>query len=139
MQAYRYVNKKYRFSLLFPLDWKRNCFLTFEDCLDDAEASINVNLRYQQEIQGETSTNVFSIIVFNLSKREWEEEYGDSPFQFLGESGPRVFASITPGEPPEEFLKPDKSDYDRTIREFRYLTEMINDDYPKILKTFRLL
>ncbi len=135
-----YRNPKYRFRLTFPLWWRRWTFIVQKDQPQKVQTgTVDFNLRYRKPIQGKKSTNIFSIVIFRMSLPEWEKQYRDSPFHFLGNRGGLIFSAIPPGEPPEEFLLPDGSEYNRNLLEFQLLTRMINNDLPRILKSFRFI
>lgn len=132
-----YRNKKYGFNLKFPSWWRKHVFVKEPACgLREAHGSIQFNLRYRKRINGETSTLIFEVIIFKMSQRSWDANYKDSPLQWIGSRKNVVYAALTPGEPPDEFLLPDQSDYNRNLREFKYLSRMINRDLPLVLKTF---
>ncbi len=134
-----YHNPTYRFRLRFPSWWKKHVFVEETACgLNDALACIQFKLRYRRRINGILSTTIFDLVVFKMSKRKWDARYKDSPLQFIGSRKKIVYAVLTPGEPPDEFLLPDQTDYNRKLREFKYLSRMINRDLPEILKTFQL-
>ncbi|MBP1933711.1 hypothetical protein [Ammoniphilus resinae] len=130
-----YKNKTYLFQLVIPRWWKPHVFVT--QTKYGPETAVHFNLKYRKKYHGKSSCVIFSVVIFKMSKRRWMEQFGGSPFQFLGEKRGRVFAAIAPEEAPEEFLKEDHSDYDRSIPEFRALIKMENEDLPKILKSFR--
>ncbi|WP_134701880.1 hypothetical protein [Ammoniphilus sp. YIM 78166] len=134
-----YHNSTYRFRLTIPKWWRKHVFVEETACgLKDARACIRFKLRYRKSINGVVSTPIFDLIVFNMSKRNWDARYKDSPLQFIASSKKVVYAALTPGEPPDEFLLPDQTDYNRRLREFKYLSRMINRDLPEILKSFQL-
>ena len=130
-----YTNKTYRFQMVFPRWWKPHVFIT--QLKNGPEAAVHFNLKYRKKYRGRSSCVIFSVFIFKMSKRRWLEQFDGSPFQFLGERWGRVFAAISPGEPPDEFLKEDQSEYDWRIQELRALVKMENEELPKILKSFR--
>ncbi|RXT06447.1 hypothetical protein [Ammoniphilus sp. CFH 90114] len=134
-----YKNKTYGFLLQIPTWWKRHVFVVEEHCMKEAQLCINFHLKYRRPIKGITHTNIFQIVVFRNSKKQWMKDYGDSPFIFLRARNGLVFAAIHPGEPPEEFLNPDGMDYNRKLLEFKRLSRMINKDLPVLLKSFRFI
>jgi D-mannonate dehydratase len=134
-----YKNKKYGFTLSIPRWWKHHCFLDAVNFMKDVESTINFNLKYSRKYDRKGCSNIVSILVFKMSKTKWQSEYDGSPIQYITSRYGRVFAYVTPSEPPEEFLKKDKRDYDRTIKEFKMLTRMVNHDVPRIIKSFKFL
>lgn len=132
-----YRNQQYGFGLKIPSWWRNHTFLDESNRTDEhVEASINFILRYTKEIRGKKETLIFSIVIFNMTEEDWQEQYGDSVYRLLGYKNGRVYTYITPLEPPEEFLKKDLSDYDRNKLEFKWLVHMINKDVPRIVQSF---
>ncbi|WP_202081158.1 hypothetical protein [Caldalkalibacillus salinus] len=131
-----YRNKKYGYTLMFPRWWKNHVFLNVS-AGEEAETVYEFNLKYRRCYRGHSWTNIFKLCVFNMNRQQWEHLYGDSPYTYLDERDGNVFAYLTPQEPPEEFLKKDKKEYNRQIPELRWLIKMVNDDVPRIVETFR--
>lgn len=134
-----YINQRYGFRLSVPKWWKGRVFLTHDKTLKEAEYAVQFHLRYRQKLQGKGSTIIFNLLVFRMSPAQWKTCYKDSPLEFIAYHDGRVLAYLTPSEPPEEFLLPDLSDYDRSLLEFRWLKRMINIELPCVVRSFRLL
>jgi hypothetical protein len=132
-----YYNKKYKFALSFPKWWKRYGFIHTKNVIEEAEATISINMKYSRSYNGKKETNVFRIVIFRMSKSQWDEQYKVSPFSYIAHRNGRVFAYIPSNEPPREFLKEDKSDFDYSNPDFQRQMKMINEDLPKIIKSFR--
>ncbi|MNN88735.1 hypothetical protein D3C81_2064600 [compost metagenome] len=76
-----------------------------------------------------------------MTLKQWHDEgYDESPILLLAQQRGRIFAYTVPGELPDEFLNKSKDDYDyrKYGRPIRLLKRMVNDDVPKIVKSFRL-
>jgi hypothetical protein len=132
-----YFNKEYKFSVSFPKWWERYCYIHTNNVIEEAEATISINMKYARNYNGKKETNVFRIVVFRMSKSQWDENYKESPFSYIAHRNGRVFTYIPSNEPPREFLKKDKSDFDYSNPDFQRLLKMINEDLPKIIKSFK--
>jgi hypothetical protein len=91
--------------------------------------------------KGKTYGDALSVLVYKMTLKQWRDQgYDESPFIFLARQRGRIFAYNVPEELPGDFLNQDQSDYDykKYGRPIRLLTRMVNDDVPKIVKTFRL-
>lgn len=133
-----YVNHKYHFRLNLPKWWEKHIFLRHVNRKKGTktEEEIQFYLKYRKALQGKRSALIFSLVIFRMSAGEWRAAYADSPFQFIAHRQGRVYAILVPAEPPDEFLRPDLQDYDRTLLEFRWLTRMVNKELPDVMKSF---
>ena len=130
-----YKNFSYGFSLTFPSWWEKYAYVSYGTALPRAESAIHFNFNYRRN-----SINIFSIFVFHMTKSEWMATgFEESPLQYIASSRGKIFAYTTPGELPDQFLKPDKSDYDykKYGKEIYLLKKMVNDDVPNIIRTIR--
>jgi hypothetical protein len=131
----RYSNLKYHFTILFPWWWSKNTVVS-HSVTTKGEKYISFVFR-----NGRTTYEpIFTIIISPFGEKVWRKLYTDSPLVFLGEFKKLTYGYILPGELPEIFLKPDKSDYDykRFGKQIRLLVKMVNL-VPIILKSFRFI
>jgi hypothetical protein len=131
----RYSNLKNHFTILFPWWWSKYT-VVFNSVTTKGEKYISFVFRYGRA----KYEPIFSIIISPFGEKVWRKLYTDSPLVFLGEFKKLTYSYILPGELPEEFLKPDKSDYDykRFRKQIRLLVKMV-DLVPFILKSFRYI
>jgi hypothetical protein len=133
----RYLNKKYNYTLQLPTWWSSHVYVNCLHRTKDAESSTNFYLKYSKKIKGKCSTIIFSILVFRMPYSKWKNKYKDSPLQFLASKEGKVFAFITPSQPPEELLNKDRMAYNHKLVEFKALVRMVNDDVPIIIKSLK--
>jgi hypothetical protein len=130
-----YKNFTYGFSLTFPESWGKYCYVNHGTTIPRAKSTIHFNCNYQGK-----PVNIFSIFVFNMTKTEWMTTgFHESPLQYIASSKGKIFAYTTPEELPDQFLNPDKSDYNykKYGKEIYLLKKMVNEDVPKIIQTIR--
>lgn len=130
-----YRDEKYGFTLTFPRWWKSYTIIKKQRAFKDAEYDVHFKFKYK----GKVYDDIFSVLVFNMKRKEWNKEYKDSPLVFLGESEGHVFAYITPEELPYAFIDPKTDDYNykKYGNAIRLLKRMVNQEVPRIAKTIR--
>jgi hypothetical protein len=74
--------------------------------------------------------NLFSILVFSMSKAEWEQDYGGGLLIYLDEKDGKVFAYTMPSEPSPALQGA------QNMAAKVDVTKMINFDVPRIVQTF---
>jgi hypothetical protein len=131
----RYSNLKNHFTILFPCWWRKYTVVS-RTVTTKGEKYISFVFRYCRTKYGP----IFTIIISPFGEKVWRKRYKNSPLIFLGEFKKHTYSYILPGELPEEFLKPDKSDYDykRFGKQIRLLVKMVNF-VPILLKSFRFI
>ncbi|CQR51695.1 hypothetical protein [Paenibacillus riograndensis] len=133
-----YRNSKYGFSIRLPRRWK--CYTVIRRSsrrLDDAEYAVYFLFKYK----GKIYESALTLLVYRMTLKKWiEEGYDESPIIRMAVRNGRIYAYALPSELPEEFLnaRGDDYDYKRYGRPIRILSSMVNDDVPKIVKTFKL-
>lgn len=98
-----YTDKDYHFSFQIPSDWERQLTIQEGRWPQEAEKTINVNYKLNDALD----VNIFSIIVMDgeTSPAKWEETL----WTYITAKGGKTFLYATPGDPPEELLKPENS------------------------------
>ncbi len=131
-----YRNSKYGFSIRLPRRWKCYTVVRRSSRLDDAEYAVYFLFKYKRKIY----ESALTLLVYRMTLKKWiEEGYDESPIIRLAVRNGRIYAYAVPGELPEEFLnaKGDDYDYKKYGRPIRILSRMVNDDVPRIVKTFK--
>lgn len=119
-----YKNEKYKFIVKLPDSWKGKYSTVEEKSIPEAEETID--FRY---IDGKT--NIFTIIVLNMTKAEWEQKgYSDGLWGYITTKNGKTFAYAISGEPRPEYLDQEG----RLKPEYEELAKMINQDVMKIVK-----
>ena len=132
-----YRDPKYGFSVRLPRWWKCYNIIRRSNRLDDAEYGVFFLFKYK----GKVYESALTLLVFRMTLKQWRARgYDESPIVRLAVRNGRIFAYAVPEELPEQFL--DKTGYDYDYKKYgrpiRLLSRMVNDDVPKIIKTFRL-
>lgn len=123
----RILMEEYGFSLAIPDSWDGYFTIKEGNWAFDSERTIDFTFVYDNmEI-----SNIFSIIISKDSD-EIDEDYGGGMWQYLGTGGGMAYASSHIMEMPPIL----ELDQYRAASEI--LKQMVNDDLPKILKTFKL-
>jgi hypothetical protein len=128
----RYFNVSYGFEIAFPRWWDRYIAIG-KTSFNGPETTISFRFRFR----GHLYDPVVTILIVPMNEKTWREQYGDSPFVFLGEREGKSYAYVLPEELPEEFLRPDKLDYDykRYRRPIKLLKTMVAQ-VPSVMKSF---
>ncbi|MNO17985.1 hypothetical protein D3C76_76880 [compost metagenome] len=132
-----YRNSKYGFSIRLPRRWKCYTVVRRSSRRDDAEYGVYFLFKYK----GKIYESALTLLVYRMTLKQWRcRGYDDSPITRLAVRNGRIYAFAVPGELPEAFLnaKGDDYDYKRYGRPIRILSRMVNDDVPRIVKTFKL-
>jgi hypothetical protein len=132
----RYRNTSYDFSITFPRWWDKYCVADCTRCDDERETTVSFRFRYR----GRVYDPIITISIEPISRKEWEQQYEDSPYVWLGEHNGHSYSYMLAEELPEEFLRPDKMDYDyaRYGRPIRLMKAMVTQA-PFVLKSFTFL
>ena len=133
-----YRDPKYGFSIQLPCWWKKYIVVRRINRLTDAEYGVYFLFKYKGKVYEE----VLTLLVYRMTLKQWREQgYDESPIIMLAERNGRIYAYMTPGELPSDFLDKTKNDYDykKYGRQIRLLKRMVNDDVPNIVKTFRFV
>lgn len=118
-----YKNEKYNFIVKLPDSWKEKYSVEEGKSIPKAEATID--FRY---IDGKT--DIFTIIVLNMTKAEWEQKgYSDGLWGYITTKNGKTFAYAISGEPRPEYLDQEG----RLKPEYEELAKMINQDVMKIV------
>ncbi|MCZ8515691.1 hypothetical protein O9H85_25425 [Paenibacillus filicis] len=130
-----YRSTRYGFTLQIPGWWRPYICTSGIGRSRETEAEYHFRFKYK----GRAYDDVFALLVFRLSRREWLESYGDSPYVYISEQDGRVFAYVTPEELPEAFIDKKTGEYDfkRFGTAIALLKRMVNRDVPLIAKTLR--
>ncbi len=125
-----YRNEEYGFTLRIPASWegKYEVAKVKGDPTRDTEA-IFVFI-YQAE-----EAELFSIVVLNITKEEWNQNHAGGLLQYLGEKDGKIFAYSVPSELHHQLAQNKKE----KIHSLMDMTQMINVDVPRIVQTFKLL
>lgn len=123
-----YFNNEYGFTLNLPASWKGKYVVKKGNWDSQAEAIYDFNYP-------EGETNLFSVLVLNISKEEWDRDYASGLWGYLGEKDGKVFAYAIPSELPNEWQQDKQSKVTGLID----ITKMVNIDVPYIVKTFKLV
>lgn len=126
--TFEYYNRLYGFTLRLPTSWKGKYIV--EKANWDRQAEAIFDFIYQPE-----KTKIFSVIVLNMTKEEWNRHYAGGLWGYLGERNGKVFAYSVPSELPQEFTQ-NKQEKVQSLVE---LTNMLNVDVPRIVKTFQFI
>lgn len=132
-----YRDPRYGFTVKLPRWWKCYTSVKRSSRLQDAEYGVFFRFKYK----GKIYDDALSLLVYKMTLKQWHDEgYDESPILLLAQQRGRIFAYTVPGELPDEFLNKSKDDYDyrKYGRPIRLLKRMVNDDVPKIVKSFRL-
>ncbi|TDF93856.1 hypothetical protein [Paenibacillus piri] len=135
-QPLLYRDDTYGFTLTFPRWWKPYTVLKKKRMDRDTEYELHFRFKYKGKAYGD----IFTVLVFRMTRKEWiEQGYEDSPLVYMGESGGRVFAYMTPEELPAAFVDPKTGDYNykKYGNAIRLLKRMVNQDVPRIAQTLR--
>jgi hypothetical protein len=128
LPTFIYHDDQYQFSLELPETWKDQFTVTKGNWYSGAEATID--FKYKNG-----GYSLFSILVFPFDKAAWEKDNKDSLFQYLATNqNQQTFALATPSELPPELYKNDPA----TVEKRAYVSNMVNVDLPKIVKTFKV-
>ncbi|MFD0671019.1 hypothetical protein [Cohnella sp. GCM10027633] len=133
----KYTDPKYGFSLRLPDWWTK--YIVVERLNRFGEALYGVQFLFKYE--GKVYTDVLTLSVYRMTRKQWRDRgYDDTPLNFLAERNGRIFVYSVPGEPPEEFYDENSEDgYDpKYAIPLDLLRRMINDDVPRLVKTFKL-
>lgn len=132
----RYRNVPYEFSITFPRWWDHFCVADRTRCVDEQETTVSFRFRYR----GRVYDPIFTITIEPITRKEWEKQYEDSPYVWLGEHDGHSYSYVLASELPEEFLLPDKMDYDyaRYGRPIRLMKTMVAQA-PLVLRSFTFL
>lgn len=132
-----YADIKHGFSLRIPDWWERYLVIRRNVKFQDTVYAVSFQFKYR----GKVYTEVMDVLVYRMDLRRWHEVYDDSPIVYMGHRDGLVFAYAVPSEPPEEFLNESKDDYDEVKygTQLRLLRRMINEDVPRIARTFKFL
>jgi hypothetical protein len=135
MKPIRYVNRRFRFSILFPRRW-RNHIVVSCPVMSKGEVYIRFIFRYG----GILYEPIFTIIISPFGRKEWRRRYTDSPLEWLGTFRGKSYSYLLPEELPDAFLKPDHSDYDykKHGKPIRLLIRMVGL-VPAVLKTIKFI
>ncbi|WP_056623959.1 hypothetical protein [Paenibacillus sp. Soil750] len=90
--------------------------------------------------RGKVYTDIFTVSMYSMTRKQWRDKgYEDSPSIVLYGGNGRLFAYYTPEEPPDEFFDNKSKDgfNKKYSKQLNLLRRMINDDVPKIAKTFK--
>jgi hypothetical protein len=131
-----YRNDRYGFTLRLPGWWRSYCVVGKTRTDRDTEYELHFTFKYKGKVYGD----IFTILVYRMSRKEWVDHgYEESPLVFLAEYAGCIFAYITPGELPYEFINKKTGDYDykRFGTPIRLLKRMVNQDVPRIVPTLR--
>lgn len=136
-KSFLYRDPKYGFSIKLPQWWKCYTVVRRSTRLDDAEYGVFFLFKYK----GKVYESALTLLVYRMTLKQWRDAgYDESPIIRLAVRNGRIFSYTVPEELPEEFL--DKTGYDYDYKKYgrpiRLLSRMVNDDVPKIVKTFRL-
>lgn len=130
-----YRNPTYGFTFRIPTWWRP--YLTVRSGGKDsgAEYALYLLFRYKGTLYGE----VLTILAYRMSMRRWKRLYADSPLVPVAERAGRVFAAVTPEELPYAFMDPETGEYDekRYGEPIRLMRTMVNEDMPRVLRSFR--
>ncbi|WP_310832791.1 hypothetical protein [Paenibacillus pedocola] len=132
-----YRDPRYGFTVKLPRWWRCYTSVKRSSRLKDAEYGVFFRFKYK----GKIYEDALSLLVYKMSLKQWHDEgYAESPIIFLAYRQGRIFAYTVPEELPDEFLNPSKDDYDyrKYGKPIRLLKRMVNEDVPKIARTFRL-
>lgn len=131
-----YRDNKYGFTLRFPGWWRAYTVISRKKADRDTEYEVHFKFKYKGKVYGD----IFALLVYRMTRKEWlEAGYGDSPLVYIAEYNGRVFAYLTPGELPYEFIDPQTGDYDykKYGAAIAILKRMVNRDVPRIVETLR--
>ncbi|UUZ81687.1 hypothetical protein LJK88_45065 [Paenibacillus sp. P26] len=130
-----YRSAKYGFTLQVPRWWKP--YVTVKTLRRKGETESEYHFRFK--FKGKVYDDIFTPLVYRMTRQEWERDYADSPLVYLAEHEGRVFAYLTPEEPLEAFLDKKTGDYDykRFGTAIGPLKRMVNRDVPRIVTTLR--
>ncbi|MZQ80914.1 hypothetical protein GQF01_02010 [Paenibacillus sp. 5J-6] len=132
---YTYLDPKYKFSLQIPSWWK-NYIVVKRRSLPRNSDNIIYIVSFNFKYKGKVYIDAFSLVVFRMTLRKWREDgYDESPYSFLKSRNGLIFAGSVPGEPPDEFFEDEK----KYRIPSRLLSRMVNDDVPKIEKSFKFV
>ncbi|MHA6532192.1 hypothetical protein [Paenibacillus sp. BAC0078] len=136
-KSFLYSDPKYGFSIRLPRRWKCYTVIKKRTRLSDAEYGVFFLFKYK----GKVYESALTFLVYHMTLKQWRDQgYDESPIIRLAARNGRIFAYTVPEELPEEFL--DKTGYDYDYKKYgrpiRILSSMVNDDVPKIVKTFKL-
>ncbi|WP_379131121.1 hypothetical protein [Paenibacillus sp. sgz500958] len=132
-----YSDPKYGFHLKLPRSWKCYTVVKRTGRTGDEEYGVHFYFKYK----GKVYEPALSMLVFRMTLKKWRDDgYDESPFIRLAVRDGLIFAYIVPEELPSEFLNKSGDDYDykKYGRPIRLLKHMVNDDVPRIVKTFKL-
>ncbi|WP_150268747.1 hypothetical protein [Paenibacillus tepidiphilus] len=136
-KPYVYRDPNYGFRLTIPGWWRKYTVIERSTSAGDADYGVFFIFKYK----GKTYGDVFSLLVFRMSLKRWiDDGYDESPFIRLAARNGLIYAYTTPEELPEEFLDKTGNDYDyvKYAVPIRLMSRMVNDDAPKIAKSFKL-
>ncbi|MZQ80915.1 hypothetical protein GQF01_02015 [Paenibacillus sp. 5J-6] len=137
--TFTYRDPKYNFSIDIPTWWKKYIVIrTHTPPGNSYNVIYDVTIDFKYK--GKVYISPYSLLVFKMSLKKWREGgYDNSYYKFITSQRGLIFAGNVPSEPPSEFLKQDGSDYDykKYGTPLRLLSRMVNEDVPKINKSFR--
>src|SRR5690606_36942728 len=97
-----YRNEEYGFTLRIP-ETRNEKYVVEESKLNIGEETTYV-FKYKEE-----DVDLFRIVILNLSKEEWNQDFGGGLMEYLGEKEGKIFAYVTPTELPSQ-LSQDKKE-----------------------------
>lgn len=122
-----YKNTEFNFSLELPENWKGQYVVEKSNWNTSAEATLDFKYKNGDFV-------LFSIMVFPLEKKEWEVNYDNGIWKYLGTNrDKKTFAFVSIQQMPSELNKKDPT----KIEQFAYFSNMVNVDVPKISLTFQ--
>lgn len=123
-----YRNEEYGFTLQIPASWEGKYEVEKSNADPNAEATFFFTYKAEE-------ADLFSIVILNITKEEWNRDYVGGLLEYVGEKDGKIYAYSVPSELPNE-LAQDKKE---KIHSLIDVTQMINVDVPRIVKTFKLL
>lgn len=132
-----YRDPKYGFRIRLPRWWKCYPIIRRSSRLGDADYGVFFLFKYK----GKVYESALTLLVYRMTLKQWRDKgYDDSPIVRMAVRNGRIYAYAVPEELPEQFL--DKTGYDYDYKKYgrpiRLLSRMVNDDAPRIIKTFKL-
>jgi|GEM_PF-6760463 len=128
-ETMEYRNEEYGFTLKLPKSWEGKYVVERTDTeLGEEEATYI--FKYKEE-----NIELFSIVVLNISKEKWDKEFSGGFWEYLGEKDGKIFAYGVSTELPHQLSENRKE----KIHSLIDVTKMVNQDIPRIVKTFQLL
>jgi len=123
-----YRNEEYGFTLRIPESW--NGKYTVEQTNLNAGEETSFVFKYKEE-----NVDLFWIVILDISKEEWNRDFAGGLMEYLDEKDGKIYAYMTPTELPSQ-LSQDKKE---KIHALIDVTQMMNQDVPRIVKSFKLI